>query len=220
MDSPEWIREAIFFENTCHELDIRIVDLDSVYPRVYCKDKTVEMDYLPPHLFWKNSYNAGIASVELAIPSLPSDPSTNVCILGSGSVSQGAFFKMSQLGYKPRLFYRKTLHIFRSLVDTYDVIINGIEVDTPNLKIIDKETLLRTKASVLLIDAAADAGNAIEGTQYQPVHRPFSSVLGRKYLLVNNAPSAISEVASKDISSALCDRIFPFMLRNKEKWLF
>ncbi|WP_367177914.1 hypothetical protein [Ihubacter massiliensis] len=54
-------------------------------------------------------------------------------------------------------------------INQYDIIISGIEVDEPGKCIISREQLSQCKKNCLLIDAAADAGNAIEGTRYTSI---------------------------------------------------
>lgn len=204
-----------FWENQCQELGIKLIDLDSVSPRLYNPGQEAEnLNFLPPHMFWKNSYHAGVGSINIALKSRDEKlrASSEVCVLGTGSVAQGAFYRLSRLGVEPRMFGRKTLPIFLDTISTFDVIVNGIEVDTPGKNIISTADLLRTKEDVLLIDAAADAGNAIEGTEYHTMEQPLSTVRGREYILVPNAPSAVYRQASRDISTVLIRDVFPKLI--------
>ena len=85
----------------------------------------------------------------------------------------------------------------------YDIIVNGVEMDTDGYHLIGKEQLLQTKNNVLLIDAAADAGRAIEGTEYRSLEKPFGLTFGRRYFMVNNAPTLRFQEASTVISKVV-----------------
>lgn len=208
-----------FYKNICQEKNIHLIDIDSVFPRKYSGLTVTDINFFPNHFFWKNSYNAGIASIMMAEPHLPIDKSAKVCVLGSGSVSQGAFFKLSQIGFQPRMFYRKTLPIFIESLSKYDLIVNGIEMDTVDGHILTRNDLRRTKKGVLIIDAAADAGGAIEGTEYRDFNSPFGEVEGRGYFLVNNTPTFIYKIASVDISKVVATTVLPALFEKQPMWL-
>lgn len=200
--------------NFCHEvargLNIKIFDIDSVYPRVYFPTgKVLEINYLPKHFLWENSYIAGIASTRIGLDAFNFnfEEPKRVAILGSGSVSQGAFCEISRRGVEPRMFYRKTLDIFRENIFEFDLIINGIEVDHEGIHILDTQAIEKMKPDALIIDAAADAGRAIEGTIYQSFERPIGYINKRAYVLVNNAPSIMFERASSVISKFVAEHI-------------
>lgn len=192
-----------FYFNIAKNKKIQIIDLDSVYPRLY-GDSVTDLDIEPKHFFWKNSMFAGIASIKLGHQwfNLSSSVQKSVAVLGSGSVSQGAFYELSRLGILPRMFYRKTLSIFYSSINQFDLIVNGIEVDSER-HIMNRACIESTKKDCLIIDAAADAGRAIEGTSYNSLASPVSEVFGRRYILVNNAPTLLASEASQFISSVL-----------------
>jgi len=200
-----------FYQEIAIPKNLKLFDLDSVYPKLYDGKMVSDLVELPSHCFWENSYLAGQASVKLAQMHQHNifTHNTNIAILGSGSVSQGAFYEVSTLGIKPRMFYRKTLHIFKDLIHTFDIIVNGIEIDTPEDHIICRDDLLRTKQNVLIIDAAADAGCSIFGTEYQSFEDPIGYTLGRKYILVNNAPTLLKLEASRVISRVISRNILP-----------
>lgn len=195
-----------FCQTIAKEKRITIFDIDSVYPRIYTPDgQCRDVSGLPKHFFWKNSYIAGMAATKLGIEAakLVISNHTKIAILGSGSVAQGAFYQLAQSGYQPRMFYRKTLDVFYDQISEFDLIINGIEVDVDGFHIIDNAMLAKTKQDVLIIDAAADAGRAIEGTSYLSLDAPISVIQQRQYTLVNNAPTLMHEDASKVISDTV-----------------
>lgn len=196
-----------YFCNTiAKEKNINIFDIDSVYPTIYPSEgRPHKINSLPPQFFWENSYLAGIASCKAALEFKKHHDITtkNICILGCGSVSQGAFQYFSSLGAKPRMFYRKTMPIFYQNISQFDLIINGIEISEGDDHILSAENLSQTKSDVYIIDAAADAGRAIEGTKYLSWESPTDYVNNRLYFLVNNAPSYLFEEASEKISKVV-----------------
>ncbi|MCF0206233.1 MAG: N(5)-(carboxyethyl)ornithine synthase, partial [Bacteroidales bacterium] len=142
------------------------------------------------------------------------DSSTKVAILSSGNVAQGTFAEISNYNPELRMFYRKTMHEFYESLGDYDIIINGIEVDEPNKHIITKEHLKQLKRPCLLIDAAADAGNAIEGTHYTTIEKPIYKEDGLYFYEVNNAPSLIFRKSSYEISKSFSENIFKKDISN------
>lgn len=200
----------LFATTIAREKLITMFDIDSVYPRIYKPDgQIVDVTGLPPHFLWENSYIAGRAATMLGLEQLEKKRETikKVCVLGAGSVSQGAFQYLSTLGFKPRMFHRRTLNIFYSEVEDYEVIVNGIEMDIEGAHILSSEHLERTRADVLIIDAAADAGRAIQGTEYQTLSSPVGLICNRKYTLVNNAPTLLYQEASKVISNVVAQHL-------------
>lgn len=195
-----------FYEKVAREKNISIFDIDSVYPRIYRPDGSYsDAVGLPPHFFWENSYIAGRAAAMIGIEKLGDRFSTikNVCILGTGSVAQGSFNYLSSIGLKPRMFNRKTLNLFYDNIDTFDLIVNGIEMDVDGFHILSLNDLKKTKSDVMIIDAAADAGRAIEGTSYQSLASPIGIVADRSYVMVNNAPTILYNEASRFISKII-----------------
>lgn len=155
--------------------ELIIVDLDNIYPTIYYKNNKAEIDWIPPNFVHGNSFQAGYASTIHALISYGMVPNSNtkVAILAAGNVSQGAFYAMSKFGADVRLFYRKTMNEFKDKIEQFDIIINGIEVDIPNTHIISLKEQRRLKKNCLIIDSAADAGNAIEGTRYTTINDPI-----------------------------------------------
>jgi N5-(carboxyethyl)ornithine synthase len=187
-----------------------IVDLDNIYPAIYHCGEKIEINWIPSNFVSGNSFNAGYASTMHALMSygLIPDSETKVAILAPGNVSQGAFYAMSQLGAKVRLFYRKTINEFKNCIEDFDVIISGIEVDQPNTHIISKRELEKVKKNTLIIDAAADAGNAIEGTHYSTIDNPIYKENDIYYYVVNNAPSIFFRNSSRLISESFSKYIY------------
>lgn len=196
-----------FMENQAIPKKLVMIDLDNIYPSVYYGGKAYRIPFIRPNFVRKNSVTAGKAAVLHALMSYGKLPTseTNVAILSAGNVSQGAFETISKFNANVRMFYRKTMHEFYETIDQYDIIINGIEVDNPSLHIISNEQLHQVRKGCLIIDAAADAGNAIEGTYYATMGEPIYKLANATIYCVNNAPSVLYRTASKDISEAFAE---------------
>lgn len=196
-----------FMENQAIPKKLVMIDLDNIYPSVYYGGKAYRIPFIRPNFVRKNSVTAGKAAVLHALMSYGKLPTseTNVAILSAGNVSQGAFETISKFNANVRMFYRKTMHEFYETIDQYDIIINGIEVDNPSLHIISNEQLHKVRKGCLIIDAAADAGNAIEGTYYATMGEPIYKLANATIYCVNNAPSVLFRTASKDISEAFAE---------------
>ena len=202
-----------FMESQAIPKKLVMIDLDNIYPSIYYGGNAYRIPFIQPNFIRKNSVTAGKAAVLHALMSYGQLPTsnTNVAILSAGNVSQGAFETISKFNANVRIFYRRTMPDFYNTIDQYDIIINGIEVDNPNLHIITKEQLLQVREGCLIIDAAADAGNAIEGTHYATMGEPIYRLAKAIIYCVNNAPSVLYRTASKDISEAFADVFY-----NKE----
>ena len=87
-----------FYQNIALKKKLKIVDLDNIYPAIHQGDQHVSIPFIPRDFIWKNSFYAGIASVQHALLScgvLP-DSNTKVAVLANGSVSQGAYNYISK----------------------------------------------------------------------------------------------------------------------------
>lgn len=184
-----------------------IIDLDNIYPSVYYLGKAYPIPFIQPNFVRKNSVNAGICAVFHALliyGALP-DASTKVAVLSNGNVAQGAFSALSKFNADVRMFYRKTMPEFYASLGEYDIVVNGIEVDNPQNHILTKEQLKQLKRGCLVIDAAADAGNAIEGTHYANLGDPIYREDGLYFYEVNNVPSVLYRTTSQEVADAFAD---------------
>lgn len=199
-----------FFETIAQRKNLTIVDLDNIYPTVYRGTRKTVIQFIPRNFIWRNSYIAGQASVAHALLEYGMMPSssTRIAVLGSGNVSQGAYNLLSRYGADVRMFYRRTMCDFYDTIFDYDIIVNGIEVDSSATHIISGEQLKSVRKGVLIIDAAADAGNAIEGTRYTSIDCPIYEENGIYFYEVNNSPSIMFRDASAEIS------------RSFSKWVY
>lgn len=199
-----------FYENVAKEKNLKIFDLDNIYPRLFCQEKSMPIPFLPKNFIWKNSFNAGVGSVSHALLSMGMylNSDTKVAVLANGSVSQGAYNFLAKFNVDMRMFYRKTMQEFKDSISEYDVIVNGIEVEDATSHIISKYELKKVKKGCLIIDSAADAGNAIEGTCYTTIDNPIYEDDGVFFYEVNNAPSVLYRKSSFDISDSLTTYVF------------
>lgn len=199
-----------FFKNVCKPKEIRVVDLDNITPKIFYKDTVKDIDFIKRNFIVKNSFLAGYSATLHAIVTHGIIPNkdTKIAILSSGNVAQGAFNAISKFGGDIRLFYRKTMNEFKEELETFDIIINGIEIENPKLHIISLEEQKRLKKGCLIIDAAADAGNTIAGTHLTVISDPIYKENGKYYYLVSNTPSVLYREASIEISKAFSKHVY------------
>lgn len=199
-----------FYQKVAVPNDLKIVDLDNIYPTIHQGERHLPVSFIPKNFVWKNSFYAGYASTQHALMTfgLLPDINTKVAVLASGSVAQGAYNCISKYNVDIRMFYRKTMQEFYDTISEYDVIINGIEVDGTVKHIITKDDLRRVKRGCLIIDSAADAGNAIEGTHYTSIAEPMYEEDGLFFYEVNNAPSLLYRNSSREISKSFSQYVF------------
>ena len=201
---------AEFYNKVATPLGLKIVDLDNIYPTARIGEKCRPIPFIEKNFIWKNSFYAGVATVQHALLCFGyyPDSMTKIAILGSGSCSQGAYNCVSKYNADVRMFYRKTMGEFYETMGEFDIIINGIEVDNTVDHIITKAQLDRLKKGCLVIDAAADAGNAIEGTRYTTISDPMYEEGGLFFYEVNNAPSLLFRRTSVEISKSFSEWIY------------
>lgn len=199
---------------------LTICDLDNAYPTMYRDGCKKPLTFIPKNFLEKNSFYAGFSSTMHAFLNYGAypDPGMRIAVLGTGNTAQGAFHFLSKFTDNIRMYYRKTLDEFKSSIGDFDVIVNGIEVDTPNLHLVTYEDLKRTKIGCFIVDAAADAGNTIEGTHYTSIDNPVYENDGRLFYEVNNSPSLIYRTASRYLSKAFAAHVFSGKGLSRFKW--
>lgn len=201
---------SAFYQNVACKKGLKIIDLDNIYPTAHFKEKHVSIPFIKKNFIWKNSFYAGVCSVmhALLVGGFYPDSNTKVAVLANGSVSQGAYSFISKFNVDLRLFYRKTMSEFYESIGEYDIIINGVEVDNSVAHILTKEQLRLVKRGCLIIDSAADAGNAIEGTKYTTIADPMYEENGVYFYEVNNAPSMLYRKTSFEISKSFSKWVY------------
>ena len=201
---------AEFMRTQAIPKNLKIVDLDNSYPKIYQGGESRSVVCLPRNFLHKNSFYAGFSSTMHAFLSYGAYPDANmrIAVLGNGNTAQGVFHFLSKFTDNIRMFYRKTISEFKEQLGEFDVIVNGIEVDVSNYHLITLADISRTKPGCFFIDAAADAGNTIEGTHYTSIDNPIYEVSGRYFYEVNNSPSLIYRTASRFLSKAFAQHVF------------
>lgn len=199
-----------FFEKICNPKEVKIVDLDNITPRIFYKDIVKNIDFIKRNFIIKNSYLAGYSATLHAITQhgLMISKDTKIAILSAGNVAQGAYSITAKFCGDTRMFYRKTMNEFKEELETFDIVINGIEIDKSDPHIISLKEQKRMKKGCLIIDAAADAGNSIEGTHYTSISNPIYKENGLYYYVVNNAPSVMYREASIEISKSFSQNVY------------
>jgi N5-(carboxyethyl)ornithine synthase len=199
-----------FMEAQFNSKNLTIVDLDNIHPQVYYKDKIKLIDWIKPNFIKDNSFIAGYSAVLHALLSfgMIPDHDTNIAVLGCGNVSQGAFCAVSKFNNNVRMFYRKTMPEFIEERRSFDIIINGIEVDKVGLHILSLENQKSLKKNCLIIDASANAGKTIEGTTFTTIKNPIYKKDDVYYYVVNNTPSVFYKQASLKISESFSKNVY------------
>lgn len=198
-----------FMKDQVYPKNLTVVDLDSNAPSIYYKN-TSKPAPLPKGLLYRNSFYAGFAGVQDALIryGLYPDDSIKIAVLGSGNVAQGAFSSLSKYSSNIRMFYRKTMPVFKETYSTYDIIVNGIEIGKDDAPILSLEEQKNLKKGTFIIDVAADAGNAIEGTHFTTLSHPIYKEEGKYYYVVPNTPSLAYRNVSRILSKILSEYIF------------
>ncbi len=199
-----------FMETEFKSKNLIVVDLDNIHPEVYYKDKVKSIDWIKPNFIKENSFIAGYSAALHALVNFGSIPNadTKIAILGSGNVSQGAFCAISKFSNNIRMFYRKTMDEFLDSFHDFDIIINGIELDEKNLHILTLDMQKKLKKNCLIIDAAANAGKAIEGSTHTTLSDPIYKKDDVYYYVVSNAPSIFYKESSLKISESFSKNIY------------
>lgn len=193
---------------------LKIIDLDNINPAGYYMNKKYPIDFVPKNFIWKNSFNAGYCAMYDAIAKFGRtlNHNDNIAILGCGNVSQGAANYVGEYTDNVRMFNRKTINEFYDNIKDFNIIVNGIETD--NLPIITKEHQNKMNKKTLIIDAAADPENTIEGEHFTTWEEPIYLENGIYFYCINNAPSVLYRKTSDACSEAFCKYVFNFDLQK------
>lgn len=199
-----------FMQSQALPKNLYVLDLDNQKPTMYYQGKAYPSQLIPTNFIYQNSFYAGYAGVLHALLNfgLLPDETCKVAILGSGNTSQGAFHAISKLTSSVRLFYRKTLPQFKEQLADYSIIINGIEIESSDQPIISLEEQAQLSPGTLLIDIAADAGNAIEGNRFTTVEEAIYQENGLYYYTLPNTPIFAYRNVSKILSEQFSKYLF------------
>ncbi|MFC4652299.1 N(5)-(carboxyethyl)ornithine synthase [Lactococcus nasutitermitis] len=199
-----------FMKTQAYPKNLIVVDLDSQSPQVFYKNKNFPAKNIPRDMLFRNSFFAGLSGTFHAFQNfgIIPDDTTHIAVLGSGNVSQGAFQAVSKFSSNLRMFYRRTLPLFKETMADYDVIINGIEVGDNGEPIISLIEQSKLKKGTFIIDIAADAGNAIQGNHTMSISHPIYQEHGVYHYVVPNTPSLAYRNVSKILSKQFSQHVF------------
>ncbi|MGG5331639.1 N(5)-(carboxyethyl)ornithine synthase [Enterococcus sp. AZ163] len=201
-----------FMKSQAIPKNLYILDIDNQKPTLSYQGKVYNTELIPKNFVYQNSFYAGYAGVLHALLSfgLLPDSHIDIAILGSGNTAQGAFHAISKISSSVQLFYRKTLPQFKRQIDTYSIIINGIEVGDSGNPILTIKEQEQVKKGAFIIDIAADAGNAIEGNHLTTVAAPIYEKNGIYYYTLPNTPT----FAYRNVSSVLSKQFSKYIFKN------
>jgi len=190
-----------FMENVVRNKNLIVFDITNRLSTRY-KSSKGELLNIDRDITMKNSILAGYASVMHAVllrGGITKDE--KVAIFGSGNVAYGAMKYLANLGIDPILRRRSNMARFEKEFHDYDIFINAVEIDENDKAIVNQEMINGMKPDAWIIDAAADAGRAIENTKYTSIDSPiYQDDQGHTFYVVNNSPSLLFRLSSEFVS--------------------
>ena len=157
---------------------------------------------VPRDMTRKNSVLAGYASSYQAIMLRGGiTQGDTVAVFGSGNVVCGVLKYLAHKGIDPILRRRSNFGLMKKEFSSYDIFINGVEIDEGDPPIATQGMIDSMKPGAWIIDVAADAGRAIEGTKYTSIENPiYTDEKGHTFYVVNNSPSLLYRESSEAVS--------------------
>ncbi|MGB3535734.1 MAG: hypothetical protein WBA13_19730 [Microcoleaceae cyanobacterium] len=190
-----------FMENCAKPKNISVFDITNRISIRHHQGKS-EVLNVPRDITQKNSVLAGYASTMQAIMlrgGILRDK--KIAVFGTGNVAYGAMKYLAEKGIDPLLRRRSNIELLQQEFRSYDIFINGVEIDEGEQPIVTKEMLDSMKPGAWVIDVAADAGRAIEGTKYTSIDNPtYTDEKGHTFYVVNNSPSLLYRESSEAVS--------------------
>lgn len=190
-----------FMENCAKPKNITVFDVTNRISIRHHQGKSQVLN-VPRDITRKNSVLAGYASTMQALTlrgGIIKDKI--VAVFGAGNVAYGAMKFLAQKDIDPLLRRRSNLALMQREFSSYDIFINGVEIDEGENPIVTQEMLDSMKPGAWIIDVAADAGRAIEGTKYTSIDNPiYTDEQGHTFYVVNNSPSLLYRESSEAVS--------------------
>ena len=190
------------FANNCAKVkNLSMFDVTNTISIRYHQGKSERLD-IPRDITQKNSVIAGYASMNQAIMLRGGITKTDrVGIFGSGNVVYGALKYLAGMGIDPILRRRSNVHLLQEELSTYDIFINGVEIADGDAPIATKEMIDGMKSGAWIIDLAADAERAIEGTRQTSIKNPlYTDEHNHTFYVVSNSPSLLYRQSSEAVS--------------------
>ena len=162
----------------------------------------IETLNVPRDITFGNSVLAGYASAMHAIMLRGGITQCDkVAVFGSGNVAFGILKYLANRGILPIQRRRNNISLLENEFQNYDIFINAVEIGEGDKPIVTHKMIDSMKSDGWIIDAAADAGRAIEGTQYTSIESPiYSDKQGHTFYVVNNSPSLLYRESSEIVS--------------------
>ncbi|NEO91085.1 MAG: hypothetical protein F6K56_12890 [Moorea sp. SIO3G5] len=190
-----------FMENCVAAKNLWVFDVTNRISMRHYNGNTQTLN-VPRDITIKNSILAGYASTMHGIMlrgGVCQDD--RVAVFGSGNVAFGALKYLTQRGIDPLLRRRSNVDLLRRELETYNIFINCVEIDEGESAIVTQAQIDKMKPGSWIIDAAADAGRAIEGTRYTSLESPiYQDEGGHRFYVVNNSPSLLYRESSEAVS--------------------
>lgn len=181
--------------------NLPVFDITNRISLRYYKGKMETLN-VPRDITLENSVLAGYASAMHAIM-LRGGVTQNdkVAVFGGGNVAFGVLKYLADRGIIPLQRRRSNWSLLETEFQTYDIFINAVEIGEEDKAIVTHEMINSMKSDGWIIDAAADAGRAIEGTRYTSIESPiYQDDKGRTFYVVNNSPSLLYRESSDIVS--------------------
>ena len=205
-----------FTENCAKPKNITVFDITNRISIRHYKGRE-EVLNVPRDITQRNSVLAGYASTLQAITlrgGVTKDE--KVAVFGSGNVAYGAMKYLSEKGITPILRRRSNLALLRQELSSYDILINGVEIEEGEPPIATQAMIDGMKPGAWIIDVAADAGRAIEGTKYTSIDNPtYTDKREHTFYVVNNSPSLLFRESSEAVSEGYAQH---FWSKPMEYW--
>src|SRR5699024_6405397 len=201
-----------FMEGVATDKHLIILNIDNTHPTIAFEDKIEPIPFIRSNFTDKNSVTAGYVGTIHSMLSYGKlfSSTTNIAILGSGNVSQGAMNAASKLGAidNIRMFYRSNLDEFYKSYSEYDVIINGIAVTDPTNHMLTYDHVKNMKKGTLVVDLAAQPGEAVEFSKETTYDEPLLKVDDIFVYCIRNIPSLVYRTASEVLSESFTNWVF------------
>lgn len=205
-----------FMENCAKPKNITVFDVTNRISIRHYQGRE-EVLNVPRDITQRNSVLAGYASTLQAITlrgGVTRDE--KVAIFGSGNVAYGAMKYLTEKGVTPILRRRSSLALLRQELSSYDILINGVEIEEGEPPIATQAMIDSMKPGAWIIDVAADAGRAIEGTKYTSIDSPtYTDEREHTFYVVNNSPSLLYRESSEAVSEGYAKH---FWSKPMEYW--
>lgn len=190
-----------FMEECVKVKNLPVFDITNRISVRHYKGKT-EILKVPRDIFLENSVLAGYASVMHAVMLRGGiTPHDKIAVFGGGNVAFGVLKYLVHRGITAVQRRRSNISLLEKEFREYDIFINAVEIEEGDKPIVTYAMTDSMKSDGWIIDAAADAGRAIQGTRYTSIESPiYQDEQGHTFYVVNNSPSLFYRESSEPVS--------------------